>query len=166
MHLPDTKVQNNWSGLFGEVMFQHPAVQLKPVQVSPIKRRDNFEPGTEEVSRYSWQWGLRCYKRWTEARAICLWLLRDIWKTYSKCLRSRGDIILATFQPGNRTAKVQSVKVKAGSTEQAGQPKMLWVSPFYYDPWSSHIIKSLSRFSLEILIVKEFPQHLQYFTLG
>lgn len=134
MHLPDTKVQNNRSWLFGEVMFQHPAVQLKPVQVSPVKRRNSFEPSTKEFSRYSRQWVLRCYKRWTEAHAICPRLLHDIWKTHNKCLRSGGDIILATFQSGNRPAKVQSVRVKAGSTEQAGQPKISWASPFYYSP--------------------------------
>lgn len=124
-HLPDTKVQNNRSWLFGEVMFQHPAIQLKPVQVSPGKRRDSFEPGTKEVSHSSQQWGLMCYKMWTKMCAICPGLLHDIWKTHNKCLRSRGDIILAVFQSGNRTAKVQSVRVKAGSTEQSGQPKML-----------------------------------------
>lgn len=124
-HLPDTKVQNNRSWLFGEVMFQHPAVQLKPVQVSPGKRRESFEPGTKELSESSQQWGLRCYKMWTKMCAICPGLLHDIWKTHNKCLRSRGGIILAMFQSGNQTAKVQSVRVKAGSTEQSGQPKML-----------------------------------------
>lgn len=39
-HLPDTKVQNNRSRLLGEVMLQHPAVQLQPVQVSPGERRE------------------------------------------------------------------------------------------------------------------------------
>lgn len=135
-------------------MFQHPTVQLEPVQVSPGKRRDSIEPSTKEVSHYSWQWGLRCYKRWTGAPAICPWLLPGIWKPHSKCLRSGGDIILATFQAGNRTAKVQSVRVKALSRQDS--PKCYEFHLFITTPWSTRIIKSLSRFSLETLVAESF----------
>lgn len=100
----------------------------------------------------------RCNEVWgvtkvQQSRAVCPRLLHDVWKkTHSKCLRSGGDIILATFQSGNWTAKVQSVRVKAGKTAQNVTSFTFLLQP----PGAIVSLKVLSRFSLEILIAKSF----------